>query len=148
MSSANPEGVYARTSGTRQYSVHFKLYLINTSPSSNKNWITIVKRPKCNKKSIRQRSAECEALQDNLKAQTARNAEHEQSIYLIKQETFGLKVKAAKIAMPSRKWRKRLNYCGKSFSSWKTTTSTWTMNVEITILSLINKRILIEMRRP
>ena len=48
-----------------------------------------------------------------------------------------LKVNAAKIAKSSRKRRKRLNNCGKSFSSWKTTNSTWTMNVEKKILSLI-----------
>ena len=145
---ANPEGVYARISSTRQYSVPFKLHLIKTSPSFNKNWITIVKRPKCNKRSLRRRSAACEALEDNLKAQTARNAEQEQPIYLFKQETADLKVNAAKIGKPSRKWIKRLSYSGKSFSSWRTTASTWTMNVEKTILSSINKRILLEMRRP
>ena len=128
MSFANPESVYARTSGTRQYSVLFKIFTSKIPHRVfNKNWITIVKRPKCNKEAFDKRRAECEALQDNLNVEGARNAEQEQSIYLFKQEMADLKINAAKIAKPSRKWRKRLNNCARN---WETTTGTRTMNVK------------------
>ena len=41
-------------------------------------------------------SPDCEALQDNLEAAPARNAEHEQSIDVLKQELADLKVQIAK----------------------------------------------------
>ena len=40
-------------------------------------------------------SAECERLRDKLKAAAARNAEHEKSMEVLKQELANLKVKAA-----------------------------------------------------
>ena len=53
-----------------------------------------------NKRSLGKWSAECEALQDNLKAAAARNTEQEQSIEALKQELADLKVKVAKKVEP------------------------------------------------
>ena len=127
LSVTDSEGVYTRTSGTRQYSVPSSAdevelrnqcaqleKLESTNSLLQKDLVELRQKleKQCDKakesttEALGKLSAKCEALRDNLKAATAKNAEQGQSINLLKQELADLKVKTDKMSETMKKMEK------------------------------------------
>ena len=127
LSVTDSEGVYTRTSGTRQYSVpssadevELQNQCAQLEKLESKNSLLqkdlvelrqklekhCDKAKEATREALGKLSAKCEALRDNLKAATAKNAEQGQSIDLFKQELADLKVKTDKMSETMKKMEK------------------------------------------